>query len=314
MITRQQPTGDNKQFGKATGHNLPLFAQPLNGSKLPAPMSAVGERGGSLWSRPLVWSAAVVMCGALLALALPNIAQNSPGAFNTRATPPAQARSAAPAASTPAINPLPEMREENRRSVDFYTQTVRGNMFSAPQSPAPPPAKAVPPVVVKPQPPVVVPPVVINPFAEWSYTGTMKSGEETTALIENTRTKEGQFLKAGDSFLGEQITAITDQEIVLKSGKTSRTLAKTDNITVTPLDRSAIPTNPQGQAGQANVQAPVQVQMSVDLSNMQGGGRGRGGFGGDSNGQTFSLPNGRSFNPQQWQQRSQRMNRNFNGG
>ncbi len=160
-----------------------------------------------------------------------------------------------------------------------------------------------------------MPPVEINPFAEWSYTGVIKSDDQITALVENTRTKEGQFLKAGDMFMGSQIATITDQEIVLKSGKTSRTLAKSDNITVTPLDRSAIPTNGQGQAQpgqqQPNAAQLIQQAMQMQMQSMQGGGRNRGGNGGGG-GPTFTLPNGRQLNQQQYQRRSQGLNQNFN--
>ncbi len=308
MTARHQPTGDKNLSGKSTGRNLPLFAQPVNASKFPTPLTG---KPGVGWSRPAVWSLAVITCGVLLALARPDNAQNVPASqtSGTRSgsTLRVQARTT-PSAATPAVTPAGNMPEESRRSVDFYTQTVRGNLFNAPQPPALPPVKLPPPVVVVQPKPPVVPPVEINPFADWSYTGTMTSGDQVTALIENTKTKEGQFVKAGDSFMGSQVASITDQQIILQSGKTSRMLAKSDNWAVTPLDRSAIPSAGPQAAPQAA--APQAVQVQIDMSALQNlGNRGRGGRGG---GQGFTLPNGRTFNPQQWQQRSQRMNQNFN--
>ena len=323
MTARQQPTGDNRMSKKPTEHNLSLFAQPLNGSKFPTPIAA-GKQEGAFWSRPFAWTMAVIACGALLSLSRPDKAQNSPAA-RTTTTPAAvsqnrasnAASSTSAANSTPTIDDMGDARNESRRSIDFYTQAVRGNMFTAPIPPTPPAPKPV--VIAAPvqpvQPIVKVPPVVINPFAEWSYTGVIKSDDQITALVENTRTKDGMFLKAGDMFMGSQIATITDQEIALKSGKTSYTIAKSDNTNVTPLDRSAIPTNGQGQAQpgqQPNAAQLIQQAMQMQMQNMQGGGRNRGNFGGGGGGQTFTLPNGRQLNQQQFQRRSQGLNQNFN--
>lgn len=313
---------------RSTGRNLPLFAQPVNGSKFPTPLTNAGKQGAALLSRPLAWTVAVITCGALLSLSRPNNAQNIPSARNTtQAVQPAQNRASNSTSSNGSANSTSTTdltgaaRRESRRSIDFYTQAVRGNMFTAPTPPASPIPKVVVTVTPTPKPvPIPVPaPAEINPFAEWSYTGTIKSDDQITGLIENTRTKEGQFVKAGDMFMGSQVATITDQEIVLKAGKTSRALAKSDNITVTPLDRSAIPTNPQGQpqAGQQPnaaqmIQQAMQAQMSgMDMSQFGRGGRNRGGNGG-GNGQTFTLPNGRQLNQQQFQRRSQNLNQNFN--
>ena len=93
----------------------------------------------------------------------------------------------------------------SRRSLDFYTKGVRGTLFSAPQ---PPPVAKPKAIIVKPLPPpprIIVPevkPVEINPFADWSYTGTVTVGETKMALIENSKTKEGRYLKQGEEFQG----------------------------------------------------------------------------------------------------------------
>ena len=58
----------------------------------------------------------------------------------------------------------------------------------------------------------------INPFADWSYTGTVKVGDQMMALLENTKTKDGQYLKVGESFQGATVSEITEQSITLNSG------------------------------------------------------------------------------------------------
>ncbi len=129
-----------------------------------------------------------------------------------------------------------------RRSLDFYTKGVRGSLFSAPQ---PPPAPKPRAVVVKPLPPpprIVVPevkPVEINPFADWSYTGTVTVGETKMALIENAKTKEGRYLKQGEEFQGAQVSQVTDQMVTMTAGTKPYLLAKSDNINIVPLDKSA---------------------------------------------------------------------------
>src|SRR5207237_823613 len=110
---------------------------------------------------------------ALLVLARPDGAQNlSSASANVKAgaTRSGRAASTRPAGvilvaqndSVPAPASPAENSASGRRSVDFYTQGVRGSMFSAPQPPAPKPPKVVAPPVEKPKPAPIVPVVEIN--------------------------------------------------------------------------------------------------------------------------------------------------------
>ena len=311
MTARTHPIGakqHNASQSQNVGGTHSLFAQPLYASKFPVP-SKVSARSDAAWPRRAVWTLGVLVCGALLALARPDGAQNLPATRN--------ATSPAPAATnrTPATGPntnaasaplaaqttqqLLDAPEESRRTVDFYTQTVRGNLFNAPQPPAQKPVYVAPP---KPEKPIPVPPAPIpSPFASWSYTGTVTMGDQTIGLLENTQTKDGQYVKAGDNFMGAQVVSVTDQMVTLKSGKTPTLLAKSDNITVTPLDRSAAPTsaNQQNQGPQNPAQQLTNAIMSLQSQNQP-------------QQPMVTMPNGRQMQQQRFQRMQQRLNRNFN--
>jgi hypothetical protein len=283
-----------------------IFARPLNASKFPVMTPHVGPNT-PVWSRQVMWTLAAVMCGLLIGLARPNNAQNVPnstssrGAANnatrqntsgSRQTLIAQARPA-----TPSVEPASDAPEESRRPVGFYTGAVRSGLFSAPQPPAPAPIKTVAPILPKPLEPAHVVPPPVDPFASWAYTGTITQGDQTIALLENTQTKEGQFLKAGDSLMGAQVKSITDQMVTLELGGKPRMLAKSDNINVTPLDRSAAPTAPAApQPGQPQ-QPVINFQMPTVNTTTQ---------------PMVTLPNGFQMSPQRAQRRNRFMNNNFN--
>lgn len=141
----------------------------------------------------------------------------------------------------PAGESMSQAVREARHPLTFYTPAIRGGLFSEPQSPAPrlPKVEPAPPKPVVTTPTPVAPVEPLNPFADWSYTGTITMGDQRMALLENTKTKEGQYLTAGQTFLGAQVESITDQMITLRSAEKPYMLAKSDTITVTPLDRSA---------------------------------------------------------------------------
>ncbi len=142
----------------------------------------------------------------------------------------------------------------SRHSLEFYTKGVRESMFSAPQPPPPEKPKPIPAVPPPPPPKIVVPvivPVEINPFADWVYTGTVTIGEMKMALIENSKTREGHYLKLGEMFQGAQVSQVTDQMVSFMAGPKPYLLAKSDNFNLVPLDRNAgAPITPTGQPGQ----------------------------------------------------------------
>lgn len=197
--------------------------------------------------------------------------------------------------AAPSVEPEEETSE--RRPLSFYTGEVRSDLFSAPQPPAPPKPKPAP---VKPAPAPIVPVAPVNPFADWAYTGTVTMNDTMMALLENTKTKEGRYVKVGEDFIGAKVGDITDQMVTLQSAGKPWQLAKSDNITVTPLDKSAafLTATPAGQPGQPGQQPgqPGQPQAGANGNN------------------TFILPNGRTMNGRQWRRRNRSLDRNFDRG
>lgn len=307
-------TADNPSPGDSRAHTpYSPFARPLNGLKvLQADHSAVG------YGRSAAWALGGMMFGLLLGLSLPNGAQNAPagradttgGAQRPLAVRPATPRDAAarPAANrgqaaTSVDAQDDDIPTESRRPVNFYTQTVRGSLFSAPLLPAP-----KPPVVVVNKVPEVKPPPAprvqtfeFNPLSSWSYTGTVTMGDQTMALLENQQSHEGQYVKIGDTFLGAKVVSVSDQMVTLKSGDKPTLLAKSDNITVTPFDRSAAPTSAQQTA-----QPPQPPQVTIQVGGQT--------FTPNLNSQqpTVTLPNGVQLTPDRAQRRNRRLNNNFN--
>jgi uncharacterized membrane protein YgcG len=268
------------------GNGMPTFARPPA-----APPARPAATSPGLSPGMTALSLAVLSCVAISVFARPNGAQDLPKGSAGAARKPA-----AVVAKTTSTGP------EDRQRIDFYTNNVREGMFSAPV-PAPPKPAAV--VVVKPPKPVEikVPPVIINPFADWSYTGTVHMGDITMALLENVRTKEGQYVKSGDSFLGAQVKNIDDQMVTLSSAGKPAMLAKADTIVITPLNQDAPGKNGPPQNGQPQPGQPqpgqVQPYQSVQTGNPQ--------F-------TVMGPNGTPISGDQAQRYNRRLNRGWGGG
>ena len=127
--------------------------------------------------------------------------------------------------------------EVTRRSLHYYKAEVRPNLFSAPGNPEAKPVVKAPKVKAIPVPPVTI--AEVNPFADWTYSGTIKAGEKIVALVENSKSHDGHYLRDGDTFMGAQVRSITDQMITLDAAGKPSLLAKSDNITLTPLSASA---------------------------------------------------------------------------
>ncbi len=196
-----------------------------------------------------------------------------------------------------------------RKPLSYYTSGVRADLFTPPAAPAP----AAPKVkLTKPAPapkPTLPPPApaIVDPFADYAYDGTVTMGNQTLALVENTKTKEGQYLRVGDSFIGGQISGINEHDLTIDVAGTTKVIAKTDNFKMTSLDKSAPVLTQQPQQG---AQAPPGAPAM--------------------NGAPTNMPAGAN-NPQdrraRWQQRLQNMspeqrqmimdrmmNRSMNGG
>ncbi len=234
---------------------MPTFARPLTNR----PDQPTGAPTPVLSPVVTVVSLVALSCAALFLVARPDGAQNLPnGKSGAAGHKKASAVSKITGSGTGTAKESTVGDAQDQQGLDFYTSNVRDGMFSAPQ---PPRAKPVPPPVVlvkKKEPEIKVPPMVINPFAEWSYTGTVHMGDITMALLENTRTKEGQYVKSGDGFMGAQVQSITDQMVTLTNAGKPTMLAKADTIVITPLNQNAPTGSPQGQPGQPQPGQPGQ--------------------------------------------------------
>lgn len=276
---------------------MPTFARPLNDRP------AIPALSSPFLPSPVVTALALTMlsCAALFLVARPNGAQNLPTGKSgaTGHKPPAVvSKNTASGAGTG--KETSASGAHDRQGLDFYTSNVRDGMFSAPQPPRLKPPTPHVDAPVKPPPVIKVPLMVINPFAEWSYTGTVHMGDITMALLENTRTKEGQYVKSGDGFMGAQVQGITDQMVTLTNAGKPTLLAKADTIVITPLNQNAPGANPPAQAGPPqNGQPPINLTMPAQMG---------------SSPQSITLPNGRVLNGDRAQRYKDRLDRGFGGG
>lgn len=284
---------------------LPLFSQTLEDQRLrqlPPPHDKFFVPKTILLTLP------VLAMGAMLFVARPNNAQTGKNATKATTDKVAVTKQSGTNAADSNIA-LDPAEESGRRPLSFYTGGVRSTMFSAPQPPKP---KVPKPVVVKVEKPQTVklpdipPPPPPNPFQDWAYTGVITMGETRMALLENTKTKEGQYVKEGESILGSTVTSITDQSITLSAvGSEARTLAKADTIVVTPLNANAPFLNNGGQP------QPGQMPPGGMPPQMPPGGMP---MLQNFNGNMVTLPNGRAMSADQAARRAQWMNGNFRGG
>jgi len=205
-----------------------------------------------------------------------------------------------------------------RHPLSYYTGGVRNDLFNSGAIEAAKPkaeAKGTKKTTLPTEP--AEPAAVVNPFSDYSYTGTVTMNGSIVALVENTKTKEGQFLKQGDPFLGGKVSDLNDRTLTVDVAGTPQMLAKSDNYKLTPFDKSAayltapppaapgapgqggmpgMPGMPGGTPGQAgdraarmkawmdslppDQQAAMQQRMNNRQFNGGRGGRGGGGTGG----------------------------------
>lgn len=235
------------------GKSKASFARPLQPS--PTKMS------------PAVTALSLVSlsCAALFFVIRPNGAQDLPAAKPGVATRTSAASKPAVVASKPKTETL-AAEDTEHQSLDFYNENVRGGMFSQP-IPAPPKVEAPVVKVEKPKLVPITPPPPVNPLAGWTYTGTMQVGDAPMALLEYPQYKSGKILHVGDTFTPFNapsetlvVKSIDENGVTFtnSSDKTNKplSLAKSDMITVTPLNNDAAGKNPtpQGQPGQQNGQ------------------------------------------------------------
>ena len=64
-------------------------------------------------------------------------------------------------------------------------------------------------------------------------------GAQVMALVENKKTREGQYLSAGDNFMGGTVKQIDERSVSIDVAGKVNTLAKTDDYALTPLNANA---------------------------------------------------------------------------
>ncbi len=153
-----------------------------------------------------------------------------------------------------------------RKPLVYYTGQVRADLFTVSTPEA---AKPVVPLV-KPTPPA--PPVVVDPFADFTYSGTVTIDDQPMALIENTKTRTGEYYKVGDTFMAAKILSIDDRLITLDVAGQKKLLAKSDDFSLIPLSKSAafMQPAPPGQPGAPGAPgAPAAAPGGMQFPGMQ---------------------------------------------
>jgi hypothetical protein len=201
-----------------------------------------------------------------------------------------------------------------RKPLSYYTGGVRTDLFSAPTT-AEPAVKTTTAVVktpVLPEGPAVVTPPP-SPIADYSYTGTVTMGTQMMALVENSKTKEGQYVKEGDSFMGGKVSQVGTRTVTIEFNGKAETLAKSDNYSLTPLDKSApfLQAQPGGPGGPGGPGMPPGM-----VPGMPGGMGGMGAMMGAGGDRAAAMQKWMESLPadQQARMKERIQNRQFNGG
>ena len=186
------------------------------------------------------WPVAIVVgavCLSPVILLWPMQIPNTPEAG--RLSPPSSASSLALKTDAP------------RQSLTYYHQVIAGGLFHAPQPPLPRRQPPDPPARKKTPPLPPTPATPNNPYADWVYAGAVKRGSRILALLENTRSKEGQYVVAGDPFQDAQVESVTEQRVTLKAAGKRYTIPKSEAVSAISLDKNApyLANNAGGQPG-----------------------------------------------------------------
>ncbi len=148
------------------------------------------------------------------------------------------------------IPPGVRVSESNaRKAVDVGG--IRSDLFGAPVQEKPVSRPATPP----PPPPVTPSSPPPDPLAGWEYVGDVEIGGEQLALVERKDTKEGIYLRVGESFGGGTVTAFDKQRVAVAMADSDRALARKDDWRFS---------NPRA-SGQSQVGAAAEKTVTGDL-------------------------------------------------
>jgi len=192
--------------------------------------------GRGRWALLAVIVGCVALTATILAQTRPRTTQTAP---RTSAT---QQKNAG--------NTAVEIKPAERKPLTYYTSGVRADIFGSGQATE----QAAKPAQTK--APELTPaptPEVIDPFADYAYTGSIIMGDQALALVENSKTKEGSYVKVGDQLLGGIVAQVTERSVTVSVAGKLRTLYKTEDFKLTPLDKDAAfrtqQQNPMGMPG-----------------------------------------------------------------
>jgi len=135
-----------------------------------------------------------------------------------------------------AVVPEAESQTPTQHQREGASRSIRADLFSAP---LPPPAPSPLPQKAQPTPLPVPAAPPIDPLADYVYSGVVMVDGEMSALIENRKTKEGWYVKAGDTWQNYRILSITDDQITVEVNGETHTLVKSDVYNVVPLQANA---------------------------------------------------------------------------
>ena len=154
-------------------------------------------------------------------------------------------------ASSPA--PAPPATPAKAPPFSAYDVVVKRDLFRT--GPPPQTRAPLPPVPTFSLPPAEVPEEEPSPVADWSYVGYAVVDGRMTAILENS-TKASEFVKAGDAFLGLQMSAVTPDTVTLTGPSGDYTLPISTAFNTTPLNITPAPGQPAmlGPAGDARPQ------------------------------------------------------------
>lgn len=126
----------------------------------------------------------------------------------------------------------------------------------------------------KPAPPNFIPASFAGGDANWVYTGNMTVDGVPNALLENTKSNEGVFLRPGEKWKTMQLKEVRSDSIVLEGPNGyMKTVFFATNPEVAPVEPSRVAANTTGAPQVPGAATNAQTLPPADAS--QGGGRRR---------------------------------------
>ena len=124
------------------------------------------------------------------------------------------------------LSPGMKIAERSRPSASrVRPDGIRSDLFNAPEPPAPR-KPAPPPEPPTPPGPSTAPAPLPDPMAGWEYVGDVEIDGQRLALLERKDSKEGIYLRAGDSFSGGKVASFDKQQIRIAMADSERGISR----------------------------------------------------------------------------------------